>query len=109
MESNGVAGRIHISEATAAELSLRGKESWISEREDKIVAKGKGEMTTYWAVPSRSTAGSSVVHTVASSGSLSVHAHPQNQSGTNKTPPKTIDVGGGAGASGATELAEIDC
>jgi class 3 adenylate cyclase len=48
MESNGVAGHIHVSESTSLALSARGKGHWSTPREDKIVAKGKGEMQTYW-------------------------------------------------------------
>jgi class 3 adenylate cyclase len=48
MESNGVKGRIHVSQATADALIAKGKASWLTEREDKIIAKGKGEMTTYF-------------------------------------------------------------
>jgi class 3 adenylate cyclase len=48
MESNGVAGRIHVSQETALELIAKGKSSWITPREDKIIAKGKGELQTYW-------------------------------------------------------------
>ena len=51
MESNGVAGRIHVSQATADELLARGRQGWISPREDKIVAKGKGELQTYFVSP----------------------------------------------------------
>jgi class 3 adenylate cyclase len=49
MESNGQAGRIHISKETANELIAKGKSSWVTNRQDKVVAKGKGEMQTYWA------------------------------------------------------------
>ncbi|CAB9515748.1 Receptor-type guanylate cyclase gcy [Seminavis robusta] len=52
METKGQAGRIHASESTATELIGAGKESWLTAREDKIVAKGKGEMQTYWIDPS---------------------------------------------------------
>lgn len=48
MESNGMPNRIHVSEETAEELSAKGKACWLTPREDKIVAKGKGEMQTYW-------------------------------------------------------------
>jgi class 3 adenylate cyclase len=55
MESNGMPGRIHVSQQTADELIGRGKASWISEREDKIIAKGKGELQTYWVTPRSAT------------------------------------------------------
>ena len=48
MESNSAPGKIHCSKDTADLLSAGGKSQWISERTDKIIAKGKGEMTTYW-------------------------------------------------------------
>jgi hypothetical protein len=46
--SNGVRGRIHVSQATADALTAKGKGQWLKAREDKIVAKGKGEMQTYF-------------------------------------------------------------
>ena len=48
MESNGAKGKIHVSQATADALTVAGKDSWLTQRPDKIVAKGKGEMTTYF-------------------------------------------------------------
>ncbi|CAB9526088.1 Receptor-type guanylate cyclase gcy [Seminavis robusta] len=48
MESNGVPGRIHVSQSTADLLVAQGKSEWLTPREDKIVAKGKGEMQTYF-------------------------------------------------------------
>jgi hypothetical protein len=48
MESNGVANRIQISQDTATLLITAGKEKWIVPREQKITAKGKGELTTYF-------------------------------------------------------------
>jgi class 3 adenylate cyclase len=48
MESNSARNRIHVSEATANLLIKAGKSSWLTRRQDKIVAKGKGEMQTYW-------------------------------------------------------------
>ena len=50
MESNGIPGRVHLSQATADELAAAGKGDWLIPREDKIVAKGKGELTTFFAV-----------------------------------------------------------
>lgn len=48
MESNGVKFRIHVSEATRDALVAQGKASWLTPREDKIAAKGKGELQTHW-------------------------------------------------------------
>ena len=48
MESNGRPGMIQVSGETAELLRRAGKRHWLTEREDKVVAKGKGEMQTYW-------------------------------------------------------------
>lgn len=48
MESNGVRNKIHISSETADQLQISGKSHWLIPREEKIVAKGKGEMSTFW-------------------------------------------------------------
>lgn len=48
MESNGLPGRIHMSEQTATKLKDAGKSDWVTQREDKIVAKGKGELISFW-------------------------------------------------------------
>lgn len=48
METNGVPGKIHASQATADEITAQGMGAWLTARPDKIVAKGKGEMDTYY-------------------------------------------------------------
>lgn len=48
IETNGKKNAIHLSNDTAEILRASGKASWLLPREDKIVAKGKGEMTTWW-------------------------------------------------------------
>jgi hypothetical protein len=48
IESNGRPGCIHVSQETADLLSKAGKGHWIKPRDEKIVAKGKGELTTFW-------------------------------------------------------------
>ncbi len=48
IEATGAKNRIHISEETAQRLISCGKEHWVQMRDDKIHAKGKGELTTYW-------------------------------------------------------------
>lgn len=48
MESNGQKSRIHLSQETADLLIAAGKSVWVTARSDKIIAKGKGEMQTYW-------------------------------------------------------------
>ena len=48
MESNSMRGRIQVSEQTADLLFESNKENWLIKREDKINAKGKGKLQTYW-------------------------------------------------------------
>lgn len=48
IESTGLMNKIHVSQETANQLIDHGKGHWISKREDLVVAKGKGEMQTYW-------------------------------------------------------------
>ena len=61
MESNGIRGRIHCSQATADKLIEADKGRWLTRRNTRIEAKGKGRMQTYWIHPkaSRSSNGSS--------------------------------------------------
>jgi leucyl aminopeptidase (aminopeptidase T) len=48
MESTGVPGRIQVSKETADLITKGGKESWLIQRETKVQAKGKGELTTFF-------------------------------------------------------------
>lgn len=48
MESTGETGRIQISEETAKLLAIAGKPDWYEPRETKVLAKGLGELQTYW-------------------------------------------------------------
>ncbi len=48
MESTGVKGRIQVSATTAEILTKAGKEAWLTRREDKVRAKGKGVLSTFW-------------------------------------------------------------
>jgi class 3 adenylate cyclase len=59
MESNGKKSRIHLSQETADLLINAGKQNWLIAREDKIIAKGKGELQTYWL--DRSDKGETVI------------------------------------------------
>jgi class 3 adenylate cyclase len=59
MESNGMKGRLHVSQTTADELTKAGKSHWLIPREDLVVAKGKGEMQTYWLTKKSSVTKSS--------------------------------------------------
>jgi Adenylate and Guanylate cyclase catalytic domain len=86
MESNGVKGRIHCSEATAAALIAKGKESWLSPREDKIVAKGKGEMQTYFVVATSSTGRESVRSGISAITGSTTKAGPYSSFGTSVPP-----------------------
>jgi class 3 adenylate cyclase len=48
MESTGKRDCIQISQETADLLIAAGKKNWITPREERVVAKGKGELQTYW-------------------------------------------------------------
>jgi class 3 adenylate cyclase len=48
VETTGAKGRIHISQETSDLLVAAGKSRWVQKREEKVVAKGKGELQTYW-------------------------------------------------------------
>jgi class 3 adenylate cyclase len=61
MESNGAPNRIQVSESTASLIQLSGKGHWLEARIDKVHAKGKGEMQTYWCDPSAQNSGTDIV------------------------------------------------
>ena len=48
MESTGKPGQIQLSQETADLLVSAGKERWIRPRDDRVQAKGKGILQTYW-------------------------------------------------------------
>ncbi|MEE4248855.1 MAG: adenylate/guanylate cyclase domain-containing protein, partial [Kangiellaceae bacterium] len=50
MESTGMRGKIQVSQETADRLITAGKTNWITPREDKVKAKGKGDMQTFWVM-----------------------------------------------------------
>eukprot|EP00977_Amphora_coffeiformis_P003945 scaffold792_cov163-Amphora_coffeaeformis.AAC.4 len=53
IESTGAKNRIHVSEQTANLLISAGKQDWVQQRTDRVTAKGKGELQTYWLTCSR--------------------------------------------------------
>lgn len=48
MESTGERDRVQVSQETADLLIAAGKRHWVKAREEKVYAKGKGELQTYW-------------------------------------------------------------
>ena len=68
IESTGQRGRIHLSEECAHELMNHQKAHWVEPREDKVSAKGKGELTTYWL-------GGTGTHSQSSAASSNVGHH----------------------------------
>jgi hypothetical protein len=50
IESTGTRNRVHLSKETADLLIAAGKKHWINPREENIVAKGLGELETFWLV-----------------------------------------------------------
>jgi class 3 adenylate cyclase len=59
MESTGLRDRIQVSQDTADLLIAAGKTKWVEARDEKVVAKGKGEMQTYWVAVGSSKKNSS--------------------------------------------------
>jgi class 3 adenylate cyclase len=59
MESTGLRDKIQISQDTADLLIAAGKSRWLKAREEKVVAKGKGDMQTYWVAVGTSNSKSS--------------------------------------------------
>ena len=59
MESTGQPGRVHVSISVAHELMDKGKVHWLEIRPDPVMAKGKGQLQTFWvnigASPSQTT------------------------------------------------------
>jgi hypothetical protein len=51
MESTGIVNRIHVSQATADLLIKGNKGHWVEARKDKVEAKGKGFLQTFWVEP----------------------------------------------------------
>jgi Adenylate and Guanylate cyclase catalytic domain len=71
MESNGLPGKIHVSEATANELMHHGKPHWVTMRAEKVIAKGKGELQTYWvSVREKTIKNSTTTANISSSGMI---------------------------------------
>ena len=69
IESSGEKGRIHVSEQCADYLSQARKDHWLRPREDKVFAKGKGQLTTFWLeIKSGSSASPSVDHSCSEGG-----------------------------------------
>jgi class 3 adenylate cyclase len=53
MESTGERTKIQVSQETADLLIAAGKSHWLKPRNEVVVAKGKGEMKTYWLDPTK--------------------------------------------------------
>ncbi|CAB9517624.1 Receptor-type guanylate cyclase gcy [Seminavis robusta] len=53
MESNGQRRMIQISQETATLVMKAGKDHWLTPRKDKIMAKGKGMLQTYYVDPTK--------------------------------------------------------
>jgi hypothetical protein len=88
MESTGVPNRVQLSQATADLLIEDGKEHWMIEREDKVKAKGKGELTTYFLL---SVNKKSSDHSVRSKGEVTL-GHQSDDACNNSRSPTANDV-----------------
>jgi len=48
MEASGIPNRVQVSQETADLLISQGKGMWLSQRKDPVIAKGKGELVTFF-------------------------------------------------------------
>lgn len=48
MESTGVPNKVQVSQETADLLTAEGKGNWLTQRKEPVIAKGKGELVTYF-------------------------------------------------------------
>jgi class 3 adenylate cyclase len=67
MESTGLRDRIQVSQDTADLLIAAGKSKWLTPREEKVIAKGKGSMQTYWVAVGASNKSNSEGGTISES------------------------------------------
>jgi class 3 adenylate cyclase len=67
MESTGLRDRIQVSQDTADLLIAAGKSKWLTLREEKVIAKGKGSMQTYWVAVGASNKSNSEGGTISES------------------------------------------
>ncbi|GKY99154.1 hypothetical protein MPSEU_000870900 [Mayamaea pseudoterrestris] len=111
MEQSGVKGKIHLSQETVDLLIGAGKTQWITPRIDTVVAKGKGELRTYWLTIGASDAGTVVSGSdnCSTTGmddvSMTSVSHSQQQEKQEKKKDKALQVT----ASKTTRLIEWNC
>jgi Adenylate and Guanylate cyclase catalytic domain len=86
MESNGRRNSIHVSVETADLLRGGGKGHWLVKRADRVIAKGKGELETYWLEMKQQSSGSQ-------------HSGKSARSGTSTTSGTSTDVPNPRGSS----------
>lgn len=86
MESTGLPNHIQISQDTADLLKTFGKEDWFVPRQDRVEAKGKGSLSTYFLVLEGAgegdNDGSSVGGLSSSAGSLAESRHSRTSFGS---------------------------
>ncbi|CAB9507532.1 Receptor-type guanylate cyclase gcy [Seminavis robusta] len=87
LETTGMAGRIHISQATVDLLARAGKSHWVHKRKDLVAAKGKGVIQTYWVTPAHGHDGEST--TSGSSFDSGVEANSQGDKGAKRALPRS--------------------
>ena len=94
VETTGAKNKIHISHETAELIISSGKGHWVRAREDKVHAKGKGELNTYWLEVKGDAARS---HTSNSSDTSNIGDAQQCAAGS------TLDAGAESNPSGLDE------
>jgi hypothetical protein len=93
MESTGVSNRIQLSQTTADLLIESGKEHWMIKREDKVKAKGKGELTTYFLLSLNKKSSEHSMSSNPTVGDDGTLGHKRSDSSYNKSSSLTANGG----------------
>eukprot|EP00526_Cylindrotheca_closterium_P003919 CAMPEP_0113631220 /NCGR_PEP_ID=MMETSP0017_2-20120614/16224_1 /TAXON_ID=2856 /ORGANISM="Cylindrotheca closterium" /LENGTH=1165 /DNA_ID=CAMNT_0000541721 /DNA_START=11 /DNA_END=3511 /DNA_ORIENTATION=- /assembly_acc=CAM_ASM_000147 len=92
IETTGTKNKIHVSKETAELLKKSGKTHWVTARGDKVTAKGKGELETFWLNNIRGAETKSAISGSSASDDLKLTKIEEHEKPTKSvTPSETIE------------------
>ncbi|KAL3937663.1 MAG: hypothetical protein SGBAC_007279 [Bacillariaceae sp.] len=92
IETTGKKNKIHLSKETAELLMKSGKGHWVSARGDKVTAKGKGELETFWLKNIRGAENKSVMSATSGSDDHKLSKIEENKKPTKNSRPSVSDA-----------------